>query len=300
VKDYYKILGVDKKANEDEIKKAYRKLARKYHPDQNPNDAAAEARFKEVSEAYEVLGDETKRQEYDMMRLNPFMGGNFPGAGGGPFGRQAGHQPQQGGPGFSGLDDLIYNFMSGARQRQQQAPQRGADVEQPIYISLEEAVAGTSVTLSVTHPNAPTKKLKVNIPAGVHTGSKVRVAGEGDPGNPPGDLYAIVQVRPHPLYAIEGEDLQMELPLSVFDAVLGAEVTVPTLEGDIRLKIPAGTQGGRIFRLKNKGMPALKGGTRGSLLIKVNVQIPEHISDADREVWRGLAQRAALGPREAV
>jgi DnaJ-class molecular chaperone len=233
-----------------------------------------------------------------MMRLNPFMGGSFPG-GNSPFGRQAGHPSQQGGPGFSGLDDLIYNFMSGARTRQQ-APQRGADVETPAEISLEEAVHGTSITLNVTPPGLPTKKLKVNIPAGVHTGSRVRVAGEGDPGNPPGDLFVNVHVRPHPLYTREGDDLHLELPLSVFDAVLGAEVTVPTLEGDIRLKIPAGTQGGRVFRLKNKGVPALKGGARGSLLIKVSLQLPEHISDADREVWRSLAQRAALGPREAV
>jgi DnaJ-class molecular chaperone len=300
VKDYYKVLGVDKKASEDDIKKAYRKLARKYHPDQNPNDKGAEARFKEISEAYEIVGDETKRQEYDMMRLNPFMGGNFPGAGGG-FRGQPGHQPRPD-QGFSGLDEILGSMFrnAGGFGGRAQAPARGADVEAPVNITLEEAVNGTSVTLTVSPPGAEPKKLKVNIPPGVGTGSKVRVAREGDPGNPPGDLFVVINVRPHALFTRDGDDLHLEAPLSVFDAVLGAELTVPTLEGDIRLKIPPGTQGGQVFRLKNKGMPALKGGARGALLIKVSLQIPEHVSDADREVWRQLASRASLGPREAV
>ncbi|MDB5101248.1 MAG: CbpA [Cyanobacteria bacterium RYN_339] len=294
MKDYYKILGVDKKASEDEIKKAYRKLARKYHPDQNPNDKGAEARFKEISEAYETVGDESKRQEYDMMRLNPFAGGNF---GGAPFGRQPGHpqQPNQG-PGFSGFDDIL-NFM--ARGSRQQAPARGSDVETDVQITLEEAILGTSVMLHVSPPGSPPKKLKVSIPPGVSTGSKVRMVQEGDPGSPPGDLFVKVTVRPHALFTREGDDLHLELPVSVFDAVFGTEINVPTLEGEIRLKIPAGTQGGQVFRLKNKGVPALRGGTRGVLLIKVSLQLPEQISEADRELWRQLAARAASSGREA-
>lgn len=305
MKDYYKILGVDKKADDEEIKKAFRKLARSYHPDANPGDASSEARFKEINEAYETLSDEQKRQQYDMMRLNPFMGGNFPGGAGGGFQRPAGHA-QPGGAqsfgGFGGFDDIISSIFRGAGGRgggpSQQASAKGADVEVESEITLEQAEAGTSVTLNVTPPGQPTKKLKVNIPPGVSTGSKVRVAGEGDPGSPPGDLFVRVTVRPHSQFTREGDDLHLDLPVSVFDAVLGTEMTVPTLEGHIKLKIPAGTQGGTVFRLKNKGMPALKGGTRGALLIKVNLQIPAAIPEADRDLWRQLAARENFEPRQ--
>lgn len=301
MKDYYKILGVDKKAEEEEIKKAFRKLARKYHPDANPNDKNAEARFKELSEAYEVLGDEAKRQEYDMLRLNPWAGGGFPGGG---FQRPAGHAPGAPGTGgfggFSGFDDIISSLFrnQGAGPRQA-APTRGPDVDVEAEISLEEAVSGTTVMLNVTPPGAATKKLRVNIPPGVSTGSKVRVAGEGDPGNPPGDLFVHVTVRPHARFTREGDDLHLDLPVSVFDAVLGSEVMVPTLDGHVKLKIPAGTQGGQVFRLKNKGVPGLKGGPRGALLVRVNLQIPESIPEGDRDLWRQLAAREAFSPREA-
>ncbi len=298
MKDYYQILGVDKKATDDQLKKAYRKLAREHHPDANPNNPKAEARFKELSEAYEVLSDPAKRREYDMF-------GAFGGMGGQGWGgqRQAGH----GGPGgfggatggapFGGLDDILQAVFRGAGAGAGQAPprpQKGRDVEVEASISLEEAVAGTSVTLSITPPDRVTKRIKVTIPAGVDTGSRVRVAREGDPGisgGAPGDLFVKVAVRPHPRFTRDGDDLTFDFPLSVFDAVLGAEVTVPTLEGEVKLKIPPATQGGTTFRLKNKGVPHLRGGGRGALMVRLLLQIPEELGDEELALWRRLARR---------
>ena len=304
MKDYYKILGVDKKASDDELKKAYRKLAREHHPDANPNNPKAEARFKEVSEAYEVLSDKQKRSEYDM--FGAFGGAGFPGGGWGAGPRQAGHGPQGGfggAAGFGGLDDILQAVFRGAGAagggQPPTRPQRGQNVEVEASISLEEAATGTSVTLSITPPDRTTKRIKVTIPAGVDTGSKVRVSREGDPGvagGAPGDLFVKVVVRPHPRFTRDGDDLALDLPLSVFDAVLGAEVTVPTLDGEVKLKIPAGTQGGTTFRLKNKGMPALRGGARGALLVRLMLQIPERPSDDELALWRRLAHRDPVAP----
>lgn len=290
MKDYYQVLGVPKKAEDEEIKKAFRKLARKYHPDANPNNPSAEARFKEVSEAYEVLGDAQKRQEYDIMRLNPFAGGGFqrpPGAGTGPFAGQPGP-----GQGFGGLDDIISNLFS-ARTREARAA-KGNNLEVGAEITLEEAVQGTEIVLNVTPPNGDARRLRVPVPPGVGTGTKVRVAGEGEPGvagGPNGDLYVKVTVKPHARFTREGDDLLVDVPVSVFDAVLGGEVGVSTIEGEVRLKIPAGTQGGKVFRLKNKGVPHLKGGGRGSLLARMSLQIPEAIGEAEQDLWQQLARR---------
>jgi DnaJ-class molecular chaperone len=303
VKDFYQILGVSKNASEDEIKKTFRKLARKYHPDANPNDKNAEARFKEISEAYEVLGDPEKRKQYDMMRANPFAGAQ------GGFGGQAGHGnhtsgggygnygPAGGAQGFGGLDDILQTLFRNAGQAR---PSRGENVEVEAEVSLEEAVNGTTLTLNLTRPHGGGKKLRVPIPAGVSTGTKVRVAGEGDPGvggGSAGDLFVKVTVRPHPRFTREGDDLLLDQPISVFDAVLGGEVTVHTLDGDVKLKIPPGTQGGKTFRLKGKGVPHLKGGDRGALLVKLQLQIPEQIPEADLELWRRLASKEASASR---
>lgn len=300
MKDYYQVLGVDKKASDDDIKKAYRKLARKWHPDANGGDPQAEARFKEVNEANEVLTDPARRREHDTMLL-------FGGAPGGGWGvnRQAGHPGAAGGPGgfggganFGGLDDILQAVFRGAGAAAGAAanarPQRGRDVEVTATVSLEDAVRGTSVTLSVTPPGKETRRLKVAIPPGVDTGSKIRVGGEGDPGvagGRAGDLYVVVQLQAHPRFTRDGDDLTIDQPVPVFDAVLGGEVTVPTLEGDVSLKIPAGTQGGQVFRLKGKGMPALKGGGRGSLLVRLSLQAPAAPSESELALWRQLAGR---------
>jgi curved DNA-binding protein len=293
--DLYKVLGVDRKASADEFKKAFRKLARQYHPDANPDNKAAEERFKEISEAYETLGDADKRAQYDAMRANPF-------AGQGGFGRQAGHGPGAGfggaggfsGAGFGGFDDILSTLFRQAGAQQgggRQAP-KGQDVEVEAEVTLEEAVHGTTLTIGVNQPDGSTKRLRVNIPPGVATGSKVRAAGEGEfGGGGRGDMLVKVTVRPHARFTREGDDLTLEQPVSVFDAVLGGEITVHTLDGDIKLKIPAGTQGGKTFRLKEKGVPHLKGGGRGALLVKVMIQIPAAVSDRDESLWRQLAGR---------
>lgn len=297
MKDYYKILGVSSKASDDEIKKTFRKLARQYHPDANPNNKAAEDKFKEISEAYEVVGDPEKRKQYDAMRANPFAG-----AGTGPFGRQTGHGPggfggAQGGfgnAGFGGFDDILSTLFRQAGGTQAGRGPKGGDVEVETEVTLEEVVHGTTLTVGVSQPDGSTKRLKVTIPAGIHHGGKVRVSGEGEPGaGGRGDLMVKVKVKPHPRFTRDGDDLILEQPLSVFDAVLGTELTVHTLDGDIKLKIPPGTQGGKSFRLKERGVPHLKGGGRGALLVKMQLQIPAHVSDGDLALWRQLAGREA-------
>lgn len=286
MKDYYKILGVGTKATDDDIKKAFRKLARQYHPDANPNNKAAEEKFKELSEAYEVVGDPEKRKQYDAMRANPFAGQ----AGTGGFGRQAGHAGAGGN--FTGFDDILSTLFRHAGGTQAGRGPKGQDVEVEAEVELDDVVKGTTLTVAVSQPDGSTKRLKVSIPAGIKDGSRVRVAGEGEPGTGGrGDLLVKVKVRPHPRFTRDGDDLILEQPVSVFDAVLGGEVTVTTLDGDIRLKIPAGTQGGKSFRLKEKGIPHLKGGGRGVLLVKLQLQIPASVPEADLALWRQLASR---------
>lgn len=307
LKDYYKILGVAKTANDDEIKKAFRKLARAHHPDANPGNKAAEDKFKEISEAYEILSDEEKRKQYDMLRANPFaQQGGFRGQAG--HGAPGGFGGFGGAGGFGGLDDILNTIFRqagqagpGAPPHQRSAPPpRGENLEVEAAISLEDVIHGSSVTVTVHHANGSSKKLKVNIPKGVATGTKVRVAKEGEPstqGGAPGDLFVKVVVKPHARFKREDDDLVLELPVSVFTAVLGGEVTVPTLDGDVKLKIPPKTQGGQVFRLKHKGVPHLEGHDRGALRVKVQLQIPEHIPESDLAVWRQLSEKEAFTPQ---
>jgi DnaJ-class molecular chaperone len=286
MKDYYQILGVSRTANDSEIKKTYRRLARQYHPDTNPGDKAAEERFKQISEAYEVLGDAQKRADYDAGHYDPHRGGASSGFGGFDAGGFGAQRP------FGGLDDLlqgIFGQAAGAARRKE--PPSPLEVE--TEISLLEAISGTTVHVEVTAPDGGVKRLKVPIPAGVATGNKVRVAQEGGKGldGRPGDLFVKVRVRPHPRYVREGDDLIVEQGVSVFDAVLGGEVTVATLDGEVRLKVPPFSQPGRLLRIKERGVPHLKGAGRGSLLVKLQVQLPEYLSDAERDLWLRLAGR---------
>jgi curved DNA-binding protein len=318
-KDYYKILGVDKNADEKEIKTAYRKLARAHHPDVNPGNKEAEARFKEANEAYEVLGDAEKRQKYDRLgaNWNAYQGaGRDPsgfdwsqwtagGSGGPRVNVQYGDLNDlfsQGGGGFSDFFQSIFGSTGGqyggagapfGRGAQSQPrPARGRDVEHPVEVTLEEAFTGTPRVLSIDN-----RRIEVKIPAGVRTGSKVRVAGEGYPGaagGSAGDLFLVVQVLPHPAFERKGDDLQTEAPVSLYTAVLGGEVLVTTLTGKATLSIPAGTQPGQTFRLRGQGMPNLREpDKRGNLLVKVQVRLPKQLGDQEQQLFQELASLAA-------
>jgi curved DNA-binding protein len=286
-KDYYQILGVAKNASEGELKSAYRKLAREYHPDRHPGDKQAEERFKEVNEAYEVLSDPDKRKAYD--RFGPqFEQYQRAGAGGANWGPGARVNVDD-------LDDLfgsggfsdIFSSIFGGRTQTRRA--RGQNIEHPISIDLEEAFHGTRVTLEKDG-----KHLEVNIPRGVKSGSKVRVTGEGSPGAggaPNGDLFLVVDVKPHARLMRDGDHLRAEQAVDLYTAILGGEVDVPTLEGTLSLKVPPETQDGRTFKLSGQGMPNLQNPKqRGDLLVKLHIHIPQNLTDRERQLFQELAR----------
>ncbi len=317
--DYYQILGVSRSASADDIKKAFRKLARTYHPDVNPGNKSAEERFKQVNTAFEILGDEKKRKLYDEFgedaaklgfdekKAEQFRayraaqsGGGFSGGGVGAdfdlgdiFGDIFGRANAAGGPGFD-IGEIL------GRQARRGGPQQGEDLTTRVRVTLNEAVSGTERVLTLRRPGtAEETRLTVRIPAGVQTGSKVRLAGQGAPGlrgGPPGDLYIETEVAEHPFVRREGDDLHLDLPVTVTEAMLGAEVTVPTFQGDVTVKIPPGSQSGRRMRLKGRGVPALKGGTPGDLYLHLQVKVPE---DADSEA-RAAAEALARAYRGNV
>ncbi len=300
-KDYYKILGVDRNAEEKEIKKAYRKLARQHHPDVNPGDKAAEERFKDINEAYEVLSDPEKRRKYDQLGSSwqqwqhtgrdpsSFDWSQWSSAAQ-PGGVRVEYRDLGdlgdlfGGRDFSDFFQSIFGGMGAPQAR----PRRGQDYTQPVEITLEEAFQGTTRMIQ-----KDSRRLEVKIPPGVGTGSKVRVAGEGSPGmagGTSGDLYLEVTVLPHSIFEREGDDLNCEIPVSLYTAVLGGEVSVPTLSGGVMLKIPPETQGGRTFRLRRKGMPNLHNPKkRGDLYAKLRVQIPQKLSKREKELFHELS-----------
>ncbi|MGQ9489041.1 MAG: DnaJ C-terminal domain-containing protein [Armatimonadota bacterium] len=329
-KDYYAILGVPRNATEKEIKQAYRRLARKYHPDVNPGDKSAEEKFKEISEAYEVLSDPEKRAKYDQYgemwkyyseQQQP--SGGFSGGGGWQDLRDFG---------FGGLGDLFATLFGEAFGRQDTADTEfGApfatslDVEYPIEISLEEAYSGATRTLALTLQDTCTqcggtgasrtrsgfytlgqtcpnchgrgsvprnKRLEVRIPAGVQEGSKIRLAGEGltGRGGQRGDLYFIVHIRSHPTFERKGDDLYVEVDVPYTTAALGGEVRVPTMKGRVTMKVPAGTQSGQVFRLAGQGMPRLKGSGYGDLYARARITVPRTLTARERELLQQLAQ----------
>jgi curved DNA-binding protein len=319
-KDYYKILGVDKNASEQDIKRAYRKLARKYHPDVNPNDPQAEARFKEINEAHEVLRDPEKRAKYDQLGTD---WQRWQQSGGQP-GDFNWNQWQAGSPGgervyvryanpedledmfggqspFSDFFTSIFGGMEGmgggrtSRSGQpggfeyRPQPQRGQDLEHEIEISLSEAYHGTARLLTKDG-----RRLEVKIPAGAKTGTKVRMRGEGGPGAAGGEaghLYLKVRVAPDPRFERKGDDLYTVAPVDLYTAVLGGSLNVPTLAGQVKLKIPAGSQNGQTFRLRGKGMPRLnKRGEHGDLYARLEVQLPERLSEEQRQLFEKLRQ----------
>lgn len=356
-KDYYEVLGVDRGADDATIKKAYRKLAMKYHPDRNPDNKEAEEKFKEIGEAYEVLSDADKRAAYDRMGHEAFKNGGMNGAGGGGFGGFTDPMDifaQMFGGGFGGFG----GFGGGGRQRQADPRRPGADLRYDLDITLEEAAHGCDKTLEIERmvpcdkcgatgskdgasgfKQCPTchgtgvvtrqsgffvqqstcpscrgagqtisnpcshchgegrvhkdVKITLHVPAGVDTGTKLRSSGNGDAGvhgGETGDLYVFIEVKPHDIFTREGSDLLCTMPVSFTDAVSGGVLTVPTLDGPSKLKMPAGTQSGTIFRIRNQGIPALKGGGRGDLLVEVQVETPTKLSSAQEKALAAFAE----------
>ncbi|MBN8596022.1 MAG: J domain-containing protein [Anaerolineae bacterium] len=301
-KDYYKVLGIDKNASDDDIKRAYRKLAKKYHPDTNPNNPEAEARFKEVNEANEVLSDKDKREMYD--RFGTTTPGGFPG-GAGPDVRYY-NQGNSGDVPFSDIFETFFGGLGGRGRGGAQAQGRGApggfgfgnfstsnaaqgeDIEQPVTITLKEAFSGT--TRVVTRDG---RKITVKIPAGADTGTKVRLAGEGMPGmgGRDGDLYLIVTVDEDMQFERKGDDLLTDVKIDMFTALLGGEAEIPTMEKNVKLKIPPGTQSGRKFRLPNKGMPLLKKqGEFGDLYARILITVPIALTEKQQALVEHLRQ----------
>lgn len=308
-KDYYKVLGVDKKASTDEIKKAYRKLAMQYHPDRNPNDKTAEEKFKDINEANEVLSDPQKRARYDQIS-NSYsswqQAGGSPGAfrwddlfsggfGGGQTRVEVNDLNDMFGD-MGGFSDFFRTFFGGGGQRystnsarsprgRRAYTQQPAAYQQEITISLYEAYHGATRTMDI---NGIKKEIK--IPPGVKTGTKVRAAGAVSAGNGAGgDLYLVIKVASDPKFERKGDDLYTEIKIDLYTAVLGGEVEVNTISGKVLLAIPAGTQPGRSFRLTGKGMPLLKNkGKYGNLLVKVNVELPKKLSSKEKKLFEEL------------
>jgi len=305
-KDYYKILGVDADADDKAIKAAYRKLARKYHPDVS-SEGDAEERFKEVSEAYEVLRDKEKRAEYDTLRQYGGAGTFRP-----PPGWQAGDFQSTGGEFQGGFSDFFEEIFGQARHGSQQGfsrqqfTHRGEDVELVLGVFLEEALKGESRTISFEVPafddqgrlRRQTRTLKVKIPAGVVEGERIRLKGQGAPGigdAPAGDLYLVIRFAEHPLFVVEGADLSLTVPVSPWEAALGCKLDIPTLEGSVSMTVPADSQNGRRLRLKGKGLG--RPGQRGDLYVILRVTLPDKSGAREQELWRQLAQAAEFNPR---
>lgn len=357
-KDYYDVLGVSKTATADEIKKAYRKLARQYHPDVNKDNPEAAEKFKEASEAYSVLSDEQKRAQYDQFGHAAFENGGAGGAGG--FGGFEGF----GGFGGGGMEDIFDMFFGGqgrGSRGSNAGPQRGADLRFDLEITFEEAAFGLEREISLyrdeqcpyCHGNGAepgskvetcpechgsgeirftqntmfgqmtnvrpcpkchgegkiisepckecrgqgtvkkNKKLKVKIPAGVDNGSRLRVAGEGEAGvkgGPSGDLYVYLYVKPHKFFERDGTTVYCEVPINIVQATLGDEIKVPTLDGQVVMKVPEGTQPGKVLRLKGKGIPSLRNSTRGDQLVRIKVVVPQKLNEKQKDALRKFAE----------
>jgi len=321
-KDLYDILGVTKSASADEIKSAYRKLARKYHPDVTKNDPKMTERFKEAQEAYDILGDASKKQNYDQYG-HAGVGGT-PGGGGDPW--ETFRRSQQGrgngtswnaGPGVSVEDfdlggqdmgsifEQLFGGRGGARagapggrggrSRARVEPERGADVEHPVTLSFEQAARGTNLPLQINR-EGKLETIDVRIPAGVKTGSRVRVKGRGQfSGGEPGDLFIITTITPHAYFRRDGLDVDLDLPISLYEAMLGAKVDVPTLDGKRTLTIPPGTSSGTKLRIKGHGI--VRGEEKGDQIVIAKVIVPKQIDDDDRKAIEQMAAKHPLNPR---
>ncbi|MCF5722181.1 DnaJ C-terminal domain-containing protein [Pseudomonas syringae] len=307
-KDYYKILGVEPTADDKEIKAAYRKLARKYHPDVS-KEKDAEAKFKDASEAYEALKSADKRAEYDELRKYGQHGQPFQGPPG--WQSRGGFGGGGGGEDFSDFFSSIFGSRGGGFDGGQRRPagRKGQDVEMQLTVSLEDTLSTESKQISFQvpqydasgrHVSNTTKSLNVKIPAGVADGERIRLKAQGAPGiggGANGDLYLIIKFAPHSKFEVEGENLIINLPLAPWELALGAEVAVPTLTGKINLKVPAGSQNGQRMRAKGHGL-LNKAGERGFLYIQLKAVMPKQADDETIALWQELAKKAAFNPRE--
>lgn len=334
-KNFYDILEVSKSASDDEIKKSYRRLAKKYHPDVNKGDKGAEDRFKQISEAYDVLSDSQKRKQYDLLGTyganagpgfdpsdwarQAYQKGGNTWSGKGGFGdfedilRQAGGQGRGGSYRSSSFDDLgdifgdIFGGMGGASKASsssQSYTQSGAAKGRDIYYSMEidflEAYQGTESKITLQR-EGKTEKIQVKIPAGVKTGSRIRLAGKGESAGPrgkAGDLYIEIKVKEHPYFKTEGEDVYLDLPITVGEAILGTEVKVPTLDGSVSLKIPAGTSSGQKFRLKGKGLLSIENKSKGDFYVIPKIEVPKTPSDTSKKLIEEFEKQNVLHLRK--
>lgn len=325
-KDYYEILGIPRTSSADDIKKAYRKLARKYHPDINKN-AGAEARFKEIGEANEVLSDPDKRSRYDQLGRNWQSGQDFrpPSDFGG--GSYAFRGAPGGGRGFKGQDmgefsdffEMLFGQQMGGRGGPRGAPSnmwgageefspQGQDHEAEISITLEEACHGSTKSISLqttsqdprTRSHAQTRTYQVKIPAGISEGARIRLAGQGSPGSnggAAGDLYLTIHIAPHPIFKVDGNNIEIDCLLAPWEAALGAKVSIPTLQGQAFITIPAGTESGQRLRLRGKGMPQKRGLEPGDLVAVIRIVVPKQMSAHEKSLFEELAKASTFRPR---
>ena len=336
-RDYYEILGVPRSASAEEIRRAHRKLAKQYHPDRNPNDKTAEAKFKEIQSAYEILSDPKKREAYDRFGHVGVGAGagaaqGRPGWRSGPAGPhvytwQTGNGPDipvenledlfqvfAGGPGAGrNVDASIFEQFFGQRNAGPRArgrrtaergrTQRGADIEQPLTLSFEQALHGTTLDVRLTHPGGNTETVKVKIPRGVADGQRIRVRGHGEPGpggGPRGDLYIVCKVQPHRFFRREGNDIYLDLPLAVSEAALGTKVEIPTPYGRTVLTVPPGTPSGARLRLKNKGVQPPGHKPPGDFYAVVKIVPPKTLTSRQEELFKALRDNGESSPRDKL
>jgi len=310
-RDYYGILGVSRSASQDEIKRAYRAMAKKFHPDRNPNDPSAEQKFKEVQQAYNVLRDPQKRAEYDQ----------FGEAGVGqwstnPRGQRVYQWGSESAVNVEDLEDLmsafgggrrasIFDEFFGGRQRRRKptpAPQRGADEEKQISLSFEQAIHGATVSVRLRPgPNGPTESLEVKIPPGVEDGQKIRLKGKGHRGvngGPPGDLLLVCSTRPHPCFTRRGGDVYLDVPVTITEAAIGAKIEVPSLDGRVTVTIPPGTPSGTKLRLRGRGVKKRGSDQRGDQYIVISIVPPTELTDEQRGLFQKLREHEPTDPRK--